>query len=132
MPLPVTVSNESGKPMYQQIKEQIRELIVSGTLREGTLLPSIRELSADLSCSSITIRRVYQDLESEKLLITRQGTGTFVAAVDEKDRSKYRTTVVAEAFQTAVGLGRRMQCTENEMRTMVEELLAATRTEETR
>ncbi|WP_235782092.1 GntR family transcriptional regulator [Paenibacillus senegalensis] len=118
--------------MYQQIKEQIRELIVSGTLQEGTLLPSIRELSADLSCSSITIRRVYQDLENEKLLVTRQGTGTFVASVDEGDRSRYRSTAVAEAFKTAVELGRRMQCAEDEMRKMVEDLLLATRKGETK
>lgn len=127
MPLPVAISHESGKPMYQQIKEQIRELIVSGTLREGTMLPSIRELSADLSCSSITIRRVYQDLENEKLLVTRQGTGTFVATVDEGERTRYRNTVVAEAFQAAVELGRRMQCSEEEMRVILEDLITATR-----
>lgn len=127
MPLPVTVSNDSGKPLYQQIKEQIRELILIGTLPEGMLLPSIRELAADLSCSIITIRRVYQDLESEKLLLTRQGTGTFVAKVDSGERNKYRTTAVEGAFKTAVELGRRVQCPEDEMRGILERLLKETR-----
>lgn len=123
MKIPIDVSADRAEPMYHQIKEQLRALILSGQLAEGLLLPSIREFAADLACSVITIRRVYQDLEQEGFLRTRQGTGTFVAKVDVSDRELYRRNAVYEALKAAVEVGERIQCTADEMRGMLEELL---------
>lgn len=109
--------------MYHQITEQLRALIVSGQIEEGRLLPSIREFAADLSCSVITVRRVYQDLEREGLLKTRQGTGTFVAKVGTEERERVRHDAVLEAFRTAVEVGRRVHSTDEEMRETLEQLL---------
>jgi GntR family transcriptional regulator len=100
MRMPIHISHDSPEPLYHQIEEQLRALILSGQLLEGTLLPSNREFAADMSCSVITIRRVYQDLENEGLLRTRQGTGTFVAKVGDRDR--FRLETVREAFAAAV------------------------------
>ncbi|CAM3563035.1 MULTISPECIES: GntR family transcriptional regulator [Saccharibacillus] len=99
MRIPVQINESSAEPLYHQIETQLRSLIVTGQIAEGTLLPSIREFSADLKCSVITIRRVYQDLENEGLLRTRQGTGTFVAKVDTEDREAYRKRIVVEAVR---------------------------------
>lgn len=123
MKIPIDVSADRAEPMYHQIREQLRALILSGQLAEGLLLPSIREFAADLACSVITIRRVYQDLEQEGFLRTRQGTGTFVAKVDVSDRELYRRNAVYEALKAAVEVGERIQCTADEMRGMLEELL---------
>lgn len=79
--IPVQINENSAEPLYHQIETQLRSLIISGVITEGTLLPSIREFAGDLKCSVITVRRVYQDLENEGLLRTRQGTGTFVSHV---------------------------------------------------
>lgn len=79
--IPIQINENSAEPLYHQIETQLRSLIVSGQIEEGTLLPSIREFAGSLNCSVITVRRVYQDLENEGLLRTRQGTGTFVASV---------------------------------------------------
>lgn len=113
--LPIQINEQSAEPMYYQVEVQLRALIVSGQLAEGTLLPSIRELAQTLKCSVITVRRVYQDLETEGLLRTRQGTGTFVAKVGEKERDEFRRSGVVVAFEAAVDAGLRVRCTEDEM-----------------
>jgi GntR family transcriptional regulator len=109
--------------MYHQIEVQLRALILSGQLPEGTLLPSIRELAQDLSCSVITIRRVYQDLENEGILRTRQGTGTFVAQVGTRMREQYRKDAVVQAMREAVETGFRVNCSAEELKEIFREVL---------
>lgn len=121
--IPIQVSADRPEPMYHQIEVQLRALILSGQLAEGTLLPSIREFASDLSCSVITIRRVYQDLENEGILRTRQGTGTFVAQVGEAQRERYRKEAVVEALRAAVRTGLSVHCTPEELRGLFEEAL---------
>jgi GntR family transcriptional regulator len=113
--IPIQINEQSAEPLYRQIEVQLRALILSGQLEEDTLLPSNRELAQMVKCSVITIRRVYQDLEAEGLLRTRQGTGTFVAKVNGEERDRHRLDGVAEAFGAAVEAGMRMQISEEEM-----------------
>jgi len=72
------VSNRSGVPIYEQIKEQIKEAIFSGELKEDELLPSIRQLARDLKISVITTTRAYGDLEQEGFVVQMQGRGCYV------------------------------------------------------
>ena len=72
------VSNRSGVPIYEQIKEQIKEAIFSGELKEDDLLPSLRSLAKDLKISIITTTRAYNDLEEEGFIINVQGKGSYV------------------------------------------------------
>ncbi|MBU5484601.1 GntR family transcriptional regulator [Clostridium sp. MSJ-11] len=76
----IIISNISEKPLYQQIKEQIKEAILTGELKNGELLPSIRNLSSDIRVSVLTIRRVYDELEKEGFVSSQAGKGTFVLA----------------------------------------------------
>ena len=75
----IIVSNTSDQPLYQQIKDQIKDEILRGELKEGELLPSIRVLANDLRVSVLTTRRVYDELQSEGFIITKAGKGSFVA-----------------------------------------------------
>lgn len=75
----IIVSNVSDKPLYQQIKDQIKDQILNGEIGEGDMLPSIRSLANDLHVSILTTRRVYDELESEGFIITKAGKGSFVA-----------------------------------------------------
>ena len=61
----IIVSNQSGKPIYEQITEQIKALIISGELGEGDALPSMRLLAKELRISVITTKRAYEELERE-------------------------------------------------------------------
>jgi GntR family transcriptional regulator len=123
MRLPIQINEQSAEPLYHQIEVQLRALIVSGQLIEGTLLPSIRELAQTVKCSVITVKRVYNDLEAEGLLRTRQGTGTYVAQVGEKERDRNRLSAVVEALEQAVVAGKMVQCTEEELERLFQEAM---------
>ncbi|MFT8888029.1 MAG: GntR family transcriptional regulator [Ethanoligenens sp.] len=74
----IVISNRSDQPIYEQIKEQIKEAILNGELREGEALPSIRQLAKDLHISVITTSRAYSELEQEGFAASMQGKGCFV------------------------------------------------------
>ncbi|AJS61074.1 GntR family transcriptional regulator [Paenibacillus sp. IHBB 10380] len=113
--IPIQINENSAEPLYHQIETQLRSLIINGQIEEGKLLPSIREFAGGLNCSVITVRRVYQDLESEGLLRTKQGTGTFVAKVGQPQREIFRREAVEEALNKAVDVGISVQCSEEEL-----------------
>ena len=77
--LHIVISNQSGKPIYEQIAEQIKALIISGELQEGDALPSMRLLAKELRISVITTKRAYEELEREGFLTSITGKGSFVA-----------------------------------------------------
>ena len=74
----ILISNTSDSPLYQQIKDQIKDAILKEELVEGDALPSIRAFANDLKVSVLTIRRVYEELEQEGFVKNVQGRGCFV------------------------------------------------------
>jgi GntR family transcriptional regulator len=80
----IIIKNSSGQPIYEQIYTQIKNLILSGGLKEGDLLPSIRGLAKDLRISVITTKRAYDELEREGYVNTVGGKGCFVAGMDKE------------------------------------------------
>lgn len=78
----ITISNSSGKPIYEQITSQIKNSIITGELKPGDALPSMRLLAKELHISVITTKRAYNDLEQEGFLETITGKGSFVANRD--------------------------------------------------
>lgn len=75
----ILISNSCGSPIYQQIYDQIKAAILSGELREGDMLPSIRALAKDLRISVITTKRAYEELEQGGYIYTAAGKGCFVS-----------------------------------------------------
>lgn len=121
--VPLQLSMDDPEPMYRQIESQLRDLILGGQLRPGTKLPSVRALASDLSCSVITTRRAYHDLEGEGFIRTRQGMGTVVAHLPEEKLSVHRRQAVDDALTQAVRAGRRAGLTQDELRGIFEETL---------
>ena len=76
----IIISNSSNVPIYEQIKEQIKNKIVSNEFKSGDLLPSIRSLAKDLRISVITTKSAYEELEREGYVETVPGKGTYVAS----------------------------------------------------
>ena len=74
--------NTSEHPIYEQIKQQIKENILKGYVSSGEHLPSMRELAKDLQVSLITTKRAYEDLEKDGFVTTIRGKGTFVKEQD--------------------------------------------------
>ena len=75
----IIISNDSDKPIYEQITSQIKNQIMQGSLREGDALPSMRTLAKELRISVITTKRAYEELEKEGFIYTVAGKGSFVA-----------------------------------------------------
>jgi GntR family transcriptional regulator len=121
--VPIHLSMEDPEPMYSQIESQLRDFILSGVLKPGTKLPTIRALAVQLTCSVITTQRAYQDLEGEGLILTRQGRGTVVAQITEEKMRAKRREAVEDAFTEAVRTGRRAGLNEEELRAVLEEIL---------
>lgn len=126
--IPVFVSLDNPDPMYAQIESQIKDLILAGFLRPGMSLPSVRALSFDTSCSLVTTRRAYDDLEREGFIRTRQGVGSVVAEIPEEEMRAHRRNSFAATFKEAIQAGSRAGLNEEEMREIIEETL---RSEET-
>lgn len=78
----IIISNSSGVPIYEQIKEQIKTKIISGELKYGELLPSIRVLAKDLKCSVITTKNAYEELVNEGYVKTIPSKGFYVAEIN--------------------------------------------------
>src|SRR5215475_366842 len=75
----LTIDPADLKPIYQQIADGIRVLIASGGLKEGMLLPSVRQLANDLSVNLNTVATAYRELQSEGLIVIRPGAGCVIA-----------------------------------------------------
>ena len=87
----ILISNASGKPIYDQIASQIKNLIISGQLAQGDSLPSMRLLAQELRISVITTKRAYEELERDGFIETVTGKGSFVARLICSRRSSSRT-----------------------------------------
>lgn len=102
----IIISNSSGVPIYEQIEQQIKDMIMSGTLAEGEMLPSMRFLAKELRISLITTKRAYEELERDGFIETRVGVGCFVKAKNEAFIREQIMREVEAAFETAVAKAR--------------------------
>ncbi len=107
-----------AKPIYEQIKEGIRHLLLTNAIAADEKLPSVRELASNLAINPNTIQRAYKELESEGYVYSMKGKGTFASATDFLHKSREQellTTfddVVTELFVLDVSreeLGCRME-----------------------
>jgi GntR family transcriptional regulator len=104
--LRIIITNTSGIPIYEQIKEQIKEAIISDEFCEGDMLPSIRQLAKDLKISVITTTRAYTDLEQEGFIATIQGKGCFVLPKNSELMREQLLRKIEAGFSAAVSAGR--------------------------
>ena len=110
----INISQTDARPMYLQIMEQIRARIAAGDWAAGKELPSIRALAAALNVSVLTIKRAYLDLESEGVIVTRHGKGSFVAAVNGL-AGELQEEKLADHLVQAATLGRLLGLTPEEL-----------------
>ena len=98
----IIISNQSELPIYAQIREQIKEQILNGQIKEGEILPSIRSLAKDVGVSVITTTRAYNDLEKEGFIATMQGKGSVVLSSNNKILKEQFIMRIEEGIETAV------------------------------
>jgi len=116
----ISISLQSAVPAYEQIKIQIKTMILSGELSASHPLTSMRQLARDLQVSVITTTRAYNDLEAEGLIYIVQGRGCFVKGNAEMVREQYLRTI-DEALQVAVVKGKAAGLTLAELQKRMED-----------
>ena len=114
----IIISTSSGRPIYEQITDQIKSAIVTGQLAEGEQLPSIRALANSLRVSAITTKRAYADLEAAGLIETVQGKGTYVAGGNAELIREEQLREVEGLLAKAVERGRTIGLTGDELSEM--------------
>ena len=105
----IIISNTSGVPIYEQIEEQIKSLIMTGELAAGDALPSMRLLAKDLRISVITTKRAFEDLERDGYIESVVGKGSFVKGVSTelmKENMKYAIEECLEKAADKAVIGR--------------------------
>lgn len=102
----IIISNSSDKPLYEQIIEQIKNLIMTGSLQEGDALPSMRLLAKDLRISVITTKRAYEELEREGFISTITGKGSFVAGTNKELIKEQQYKNVEASLTKAVNIAK--------------------------
>ncbi|QLK86445.1 GntR family transcriptional regulator [Staphylococcus sp. 17KM0847] len=95
----ILLRSNSASPIYEQIKQQVKEQILRGVLPAGTHLPSMRELAKDLGVSVITTKRAYEDLEKDGYLTSIRGKGTYVKEQDTAILKEKQFIVIEELAQ---------------------------------
>ncbi len=75
----IQINYHDSRPIYEKVKDSLRQLILSGALPEGDRLPSVRELAVSLTINPNTIQRAYRELEQEGYIVSVPGKGSFVA-----------------------------------------------------
>ena len=102
----IIITNNSEKPIYDQIKEQIKEMILKGELKEGDTLPSMRLLAKELRISIITTKRAYEELEREGYIESYTGKGSFVKGINHEVVREGVLCEIEELFEAAVDKAR--------------------------
>lgn len=110
----ILISNSSEKPIYKQVKNQIKENILSGNITENTKLPSIRTLAKELQISVITTKRAYKELEKEGLVETVKGKGTYVASKNKELYREKKLNLIEEKLFKIIEEAKILGLTENE------------------
>ena len=95
----IRIDNASNRAVYQQIIDQIKRDIALGRLLKDEKLPTIRQLAGQLAINPNTIAKAYRQLEQEGIIITRPGTGTFVANLDSNLSRAVKRKVLSEELE---------------------------------
>ena len=119
----IVISNQSELPIYAQIREQIKEQILNGSMEEGTVLPSIRQLAKELGISVITTTRAYNDLEQEGFIASIQGRGSIVQKKDNNMIREQYMKRIEEHLESAIATAKRIDMGEDELIMILKNLM---------
>lgn len=92
----IVITTLSSKPIYEQIRKQIKEEVLKGHIEAGTQLPSIRLLASDLKVGIITVKRAYQELEQDGIIVNVQGKGCYVRDLDQAEIHRQHCLLLRE------------------------------------
>ena len=110
-------------PIYEQIVDQIKMLIRNGELKENDNLPSVRTLSKELKISALTVKKAYDNLESEGFTVTVHGKGTYVAATNTELLLEEQKKELEADLEQAIQKGIRCGISDEDIKSLFELIL---------
>jgi GntR family transcriptional regulator len=116
----LTVSTMSQIPIYEQIKQQIKEQIFGEKISPGEQLPSIRFLAKELKVGVITCKRAYEDLCAEGVLVSHPGKGFFVAEIDRESVRQNHKQIITEQLSDTLELAKQFGITQREIHDIID------------
>ena len=119
------ISNVSGVPIYEQIKQQVKAAILSGELKEEEALPSLRTLAKDLKISVLTVTRAYTELEQEGFVKNVQGRGCFVLGSGSELMKEQLICKVENSLTEAIKAAKIANLSNEELHNLLDILLEA-------
>ena len=102
----IVVSNKASNPLYEQIATQIKAAIMSGELKAGEAIPSVRALAKSLHISILTVQKAYATLQEDGFIETTAGKGCYVSAQNQDFYLEEQQKKIEEKFSEAVGIAR--------------------------
>ena len=117
----IKLNYRDTRPIYEQVKDDLRRLVISGAIREGEKIPSVRELAVRLSINPNTIQRAYRDLEQEGYIYMISGKGSFAAPL--KEVSAQRKEEVGSVFEEVVRELLSLGCSPEELKERIEKAI---------
>jgi GntR family transcriptional regulator len=109
-------------PIYQQLYNQIVSQILSGDLKSGTNLPSIRVMAKELRVSVITIKKTWEELEKSGYLYTISGKGTYISALTEKNLEIKKDNLLKELFSKNISQCKTLNISKEEIFVVINDL----------
>lgn len=116
MKLNLIINHTSMEPIYEQIIAQIKAEVIEGRMTAGDALPSVRTLSRELKISALTVKKAYDNLEEEGLIVTVHGKGSFIAAANQELLMEERRKQLEKELEAAVQKARTGGLTAKEIR----------------
>lgn len=104
--LELFINNHTSKPIYEQIADQIKALIMSGELQSGEAIPSIRSMAKSLHISVLTVQKAYDKLQADGFIETTAGKGCFVSAQNQDFYLEEQQKKMEEHLMEAIGVAR--------------------------
>ncbi|MDF2925117.1 MAG: transcriptional regulator GntR family [Paenibacillaceae bacterium] len=122
MILHINIVNSAEVPIYEQIMNQIKSAILSGELKEGDVIPSVRALAKDLNVSVITTRKAYEGLEAEGFTIHMPGKGSFVAPQNMELLREARLVEIEKRLTDIMEYAKPVGISTGDLKKMIDEL----------
>lgn len=118
----LTISQRSDIPIYQQLQDQLTQHILTGELPGGEKLPSIRSMAQELHISVITVKKAYEELEREGLIVTAAARGSYVVERNDKDLARGQKERIEALLSIAVQEAVVLNVAESEVHAIISRL----------
>ena len=112
----IIINHSSMVPIYEQLIDQIKTMILNEELKEKDALPSVRALAKELKISALTVKKAYDNLEEDGFTVTVHGKGTYVAQANKEAQREAQQREVEEDLEAAVSKARRYGMEDGEIR----------------